>query len=77
MDENITATQPEDNANKLIECIVFVILGDSRALQVEGDTFMQAAELLRRSPEFTVLATLKQEAGNAGTIISFSHGYNR
>ncbi|KAJ0179543.1 hypothetical protein K1T71_005255 [Dendrolimus kikuchii] len=51
--------------------------GDLRALQVEGDTFERAAELLRRSPEFTVLATLKQDPANAGTIISFSHGYNR
>ncbi|KOB72763.1 Protein kinase C-binding NELL1-like protein [Operophtera brumata] len=51
--------------------------GDSRSLQVEGDAFERAAELLRLSPEFTVLATLRQEPANSGTILSFSHGYNR
>lgn len=52
-------------------------LGESRSLQVEGDAFERAAELLRRSPEFTVLAALRQEPANSGTILSFSHGYNR
>ncbi|GBP07047.1 Protein kinase C-binding protein NELL1 [Eumeta japonica] len=49
---------------------------ESRSLQVEGSTFARAAELLRRSPEFTLLAALKQEPANSGTILSFSHGYN-
>ena len=53
------------------------ILGESRSLQVEGAVFERAAELLRRSPEFTVLASLRQEPANSGTILSFSHGYNR
>lgn len=44
---------------------------------MEGDAFERAAELLRRSPEFTVLASLRQEPANSGTILSFSHGYNR
>lgn len=51
--------------------------GESRALQVEGAAFERAAELLRRSPEFTVLAALRQDPANSGTILSFSHGYNR
>ncbi|CAG9563346.1 unnamed protein product [Danaus chrysippus] len=51
--------------------------GDSRSLQVEGTAFDHAMELLRRSPEFTVLAALRQEPANSGTILSFSHGYNR
>lgn len=52
-------------------------VGESRSLQVEGVAFDRAAELLRRSPEFTVLAALRQEPANSGTIISFSHGFNR
>ncbi|KAG6453540.1 hypothetical protein O3G_MSEX008217 [Manduca sexta] len=55
----------------------YTLQGDSRSLQIEGAAFERAAELLRRSPEFTVLATLKQEPANSGTILSFSHGYNR
>ncbi|XP_063530580.1 protein kinase C-binding protein NELL1-like isoform X1 [Cydia strobilella] len=55
----------------------YTLQGDSRSLQVEGAAFERAAELLRRSPEFTVLASLKQEPANSGTILSFSHGYNR
>lgn len=54
-----------------------IVSGDTRALQVEGVAFERAAELLRRSPEFTVLAALRQEPANSGTILSFSHGYNR
>ncbi|KAH9638235.1 hypothetical protein HF086_013673 [Spodoptera exigua] len=58
-------------------CIVYVsITGESRSLQVEGAVFERAAELLRHSPEFTVLASLRQEPANSGTILSFSHGYN-
>lgn len=57
--------------------IIYIVPGDSRSLQVEGEVFERAAELLRRSPEFTVLATLRQEPANSGTILSFSHGYNR
>ncbi|XP_060800674.1 protein kinase C-binding protein NELL1 isoform X1 [Amyelois transitella] len=55
----------------------YELQGDSRSLQVEGSAFERAAELLRRSPEFTVLASLRQEPANSGTILSFSHGYNR
>ncbi|XP_053599713.1 protein kinase C-binding protein NELL1-like isoform X2 [Plodia interpunctella] len=55
----------------------YELQGDSRSLQVEGSAFERAAELLRRSPEFTLLASLRQEPANSGTILSFSHGYNR
>ncbi|XP_050561369.1 protein kinase C-binding protein NELL1 isoform X1 [Spodoptera frugiperda] len=55
----------------------YTLQGESRSLQVEGAVFERAAELLRRSPEFTVLASLRQEPANSGTILSFSHGYNR
>ncbi|XP_037967933.2 protein kinase C-binding protein NELL1 isoform X2 [Plutella xylostella] len=55
----------------------YALQGESRSLEVEGEVFSKATELLRRSPEFTVLATLKQEPANSGTILSFSHGYNR
>ncbi|XP_050362567.1 protein kinase C-binding protein NELL1-like isoform X1 [Nymphalis io] len=55
----------------------YSLQGESRSLQVEGEAFERAAELLRRSPEFTLLATLRQEPANSGTILSFSHGYNR
>ncbi|XP_037870870.1 protein kinase C-binding protein NELL1 isoform X2 [Bombyx mori] len=55
----------------------YVLQGDSRSLQIEGEAFNHAAELLRRSPEFTVLTSLRQEPANSGTIISFSHGFNR
>ncbi|KAL4709358.1 hypothetical protein ACJJTC_007090, partial [Scirpophaga incertulas] len=57
--------------------VAYTLQGDSRSLQVEGAAFERATELLRRSPEFTVLASLRQEPANSGTIISFSHGYNR
>ncbi|CAH2063103.1 unnamed protein product, partial [Iphiclides podalirius] len=55
----------------------YTLEGDTRSLQVEGTAFERAAELLRRSPEFTILAALRQEPANSGTILSFSHGYNR
>nr|CAJ2313428.1 protein kinase C-binding protein NELL1-like [Metisa plana] len=56
--------------------LAYTLQGESRSLQVEGTAFARAAELLRRSPEFTLLAALKQEPANSGTILSFSHGYN-
>ncbi|CAH4036097.1 unnamed protein product [Pieris brassicae] len=55
----------------------YTLQGDTRSLQVEGAPFERAAELLRRSPEFTLLAALRQDPANSGTILSFSHGFNR
>lgn len=40
-------------------------------------SFERAASLLRRVPEFTVAAALRQEEANSGTIVAFSHGNNR
>ncbi|CAD6230594.1 GSCOCG00006837001-RA-CDS, partial [Cotesia congregata] len=50
---------------------------EERDLQVSQINFERAASLLRRVPEFTVAASLRQEEANSGTIIAFSHGNNR
>ncbi|XP_041972767.1 protein kinase C-binding protein NELL1-like [Aricia agestis] len=59
------------------ERIAYVLEGDSRSLEVDKDEFGRAVQLVRQSPEFTMMATVRQEPGNTGSIISFSHGYNR
>lgn len=53
------------------------IAGEERELRISEAVFQQAAALLRRVPEFTVAATLRQEEANSGTIVAFSHGNNR
>ncbi|XP_057341580.1 protein kinase C-binding protein NELL1-like isoform X2 [Microplitis mediator] len=55
----------------------YYLEGEERDLQVSQSSFERAASLLRRVPEFTVAASLKQEEANSGTIIAFSHGNNR
>ncbi|KAH0550200.1 hypothetical protein KQX54_018012 [Cotesia glomerata] len=55
----------------------YYLQGEERDLQVSQINFERAASLLRRVPEFTVAASLRQEEANSGTIIAFSHGNNR
>lgn len=51
--------------------------GDLRDLRLPAIALQQVSELLRRSPEFTIAAWLRQEVGNTGTIVAISHGVNR
>lgn len=53
------------------------VAGDYRDLKLPPSAFKQVADLLRSTPEFTISARLKQEEGNIGTVVSFSHGPNR
>lgn len=53
------------------------LTGRSRRLQLPMDVYQRAARLLSSSTEFTMLATIKQELRNVGTILSFSEGANR
>ncbi|XP_077296655.1 protein kinase C-binding protein NELL2-like [Arctopsyche grandis] len=55
----------------------FALQGDYRELEVPQPAFSKAVDLLRRSPEFTLIAALRQDQANSGTIMSFSHGFNR
>lgn len=48
-----------------------------RELRLNEETFKRAIALLRRVPEFTITATLRQNKMSAGTIVAFSHGNNR
>lgn len=56
---------------------LFVVQGEERDLRLNEASFERAAALLRRVPEFTVAAALRQEEANSGTIVAFSHGNNR
>lgn len=62
---------------KLKIIITFFVTGDYRDLKLPPAAFQQITDLLRRSPEFTISAWLRQEAGNTGSIVSFTHGMNR
>ncbi|XP_075212261.1 protein kinase C-binding protein NELL2-like isoform X2 [Lycorma delicatula] len=55
----------------------FYLQGDYRDLRLPQSVYQQAVELLRHNTEFTVAANLRQEEANSGSIISFSHGFNR
>ncbi|XP_015593375.1 protein kinase C-binding protein NELL1 isoform X3 [Cephus cinctus] len=55
----------------------YYLQGNERELRVSEAGFERAAALLRRVPEFTVAAALRQEEANSGTIVAFSHGNNR
>ena len=57
--------------------IDIVISGEERELRLSETNFQKAASLLRRVPEFTMVAILRQEEANSGTIVAFSHGNNR
>lgn len=57
---------------------VLLLLPDfERELRLNEETFKRAITLLRRVPEFTITATLRQNKMSAGTIVAFSHGNNR
>lgn len=53
------------------------VTGDYRDLKLPPATFQQVVDLIRSSSEFTFAAWLRQEETNSGSIVSFSHGYNR
>lgn len=55
----------------------FTCLGDYRDLRLPPSVYQQAVDLLRNNAEFTVAASLRQEESNSGTIVAFSHGFNR
>ncbi|XP_033215615.1 protein kinase C-binding protein NELL1-like isoform X2 [Belonocnema kinseyi] len=55
----------------------YYLQGEERELRLSETNFQKAASLLRRVPEFTMVAILRQEEENSGTIIAFSHGNNR
>lgn len=56
---------------------VLLLPGEERELRLNEASFERAAALLRRVPEFTIAAALRQEEANSGTIVAFSHGNNR
>ncbi|KAL0128227.1 hypothetical protein PUN28_003463 [Cardiocondyla obscurior] len=55
----------------------YYLQGEERELRLNEENFERAAALLRRVPEFTIAAALRQEEANSGTIVAFSHGNNR
>lgn len=56
---------------------VLLLSGDERELRLNEANYERAAALLRRVPEFTIVAALRQDEANSGTIVAFSHGNNR
>lgn len=56
---------------------VLLLPGEERELRLNEENFERAAALLRRVPEFTIAAALRQEEANSGTIVAFAHGNNR
>ncbi|XP_011687422.1 PREDICTED: protein kinase C-binding protein NELL1-like [Wasmannia auropunctata] len=55
----------------------YYLQGEERELRLNEENFERAAALLRRVPEFTIAAALRQEEDNSGTIVAFAHGNNR
>ncbi|XP_018301700.1 protein kinase C-binding protein NELL1 [Mycetomoellerius zeteki] len=55
----------------------YYLQGEERELRLNEENFERAAALLRRVPEFTIAAALRQEEANSGTIFAFAHGNNR
>ncbi|XP_072749694.1 protein kinase C-binding protein NELL1 isoform X3 [Anoplolepis gracilipes] len=55
----------------------YYLQGEERDLRLNEANFERAAALLRRVPEFTIAAALRQDEANSGTIVAFSHGNNR
>ncbi|XP_051159615.1 protein kinase C-binding protein NELL1-like isoform X2 [Leptopilina boulardi] len=51
--------------------------GEDRELRMSEKYFQQATSLLRQCTEFTMVAILRQEEANSGTIVAFSYGNNR
>ncbi|KAG8289309.1 calcium ion binding, partial [Homalodisca vitripennis] len=58
-------------------CNPLVTVRDYRDLRLPPSVYQQAVALLRNNLEFTVAASLRQEEFNSGTIVAFSHGFNR
>lgn len=56
---------------------LLLLTGDYRDLRLPASEYQKAVQLLRDNTEFTMAASLRQEEANSGTIISFSHGFNR
>lgn len=54
-----------------------LITGTNRKLILPKDTYHQAANLLKQNSDFTFAGIIRQKESNSGSIISFSHGYNR
>ncbi|XP_078000540.1 protein kinase C-binding protein NELL1-like [Glandiceps talaboti] len=52
----------------------FLLQGGNRLLQVPDYTFEKAINLLRSDNEFTLMASIKQDVRNSGSIISMSEG---
>ncbi|XP_034247207.1 protein kinase C-binding protein NELL1-like [Thrips palmi] len=55
----------------------FYLQGDYRDLRLPPAEYQKAVDLLRDNTEFTMAAVLRQEEANSGSILSFSHGFNR
>ncbi|XP_031339146.1 protein kinase C-binding protein NELL1-like isoform X5 [Photinus pyralis] len=55
----------------------YLLQGDYRDLKLPPLAFEKVSDLLRRSPEFTISAWVRQETGNTGSLVSFAHGLNR
>lgn len=55
----------------------YYLQGEERELRISDKYFQKAANLLRQCPAFTMVAILRQEEANSGTIIGFSYGNNR
>lgn len=54
-----------------------LLRGDLRELRLPVEISKKALSILSRSNEFTLMATLRQEQRNAGTILAFSEGNGR
>ncbi|XP_018330194.1 protein kinase C-binding protein NELL1 [Agrilus planipennis] len=56
---------------------VYYLQGNYRDLRLPPPAFEEVTDLLRRSPEFTIAAWVRQEKGNTGSIMSVAHGPDR
>jgi hypothetical protein len=57
--------------------VVLLLTGKERNLILPVKTYHEAVELIRKSTDFTITATVKQEEGNSGSIVAFSYGHTR
>lgn len=55
----------------------YIIADGERNLVLPTVVYHRTVEQLRNTPEFTLTATMRQEPGNSGTILSFSSESNR
>lgn len=70
------ATRSRVPSRRANHCVL-LLSGDERELRLNEANYERAAALLRRVPEFTIVAALRQDEANSGTIVAFSHGNNR